>query len=258
MATRYPILLVNGLGLRDDLRAMPYWGRLPEQLRGLGYAVHGNGKDAFGTIAQNAAALKATAVRILDQTGAPKLNLLAHPKGGLDARWMVSHLGMAERVASLTTLSTPHLGASLARLALDFLEGNALLPTARGLVGLYARLAGDRGPRVEEAVRELSPEAMLAFNAQVPDRPGVFYQSFAAELGPLHPSAYNRAKQAWLGPLEGPGDGVVAVASARWGELGGILRGVSHFEMTGRVRQGAFRALPFYTQLLDNLAQRGF
>ena len=34
--------------------------------------------------------------------------------GGLDARYLISRLGMADRVLSLTTLGTPHRGTSFA------------------------------------------------------------------------------------------------------------------------------------------------
>ena len=39
-----------------------------------------------------------------------KVNIIAHSLGGLDARQMLTHLGMGSRVASLTTVGTPHRG----------------------------------------------------------------------------------------------------------------------------------------------------
>src|SRR5207245_6473457 len=50
--------------------------------------------------------------QILRWTGEP-VNLIAHSMGGLDARYMITHLGMAEHVRSLTTVSTPHRGTYL-------------------------------------------------------------------------------------------------------------------------------------------------
>ncbi len=61
-------------------------------------------QDAFGTIEHNAAQLKVSAENALRQSGAEKLNLIAHPKGGIEARYLISRLDMAERIASLTTI----------------------------------------------------------------------------------------------------------------------------------------------------------
>src|SRR5262249_5187529 len=38
------------------------------------------------------------------------VHVFAHSMGGLDARYMISRLGMAKRVLSLTTIATPHRG----------------------------------------------------------------------------------------------------------------------------------------------------
>src|SRR5437868_2324493 len=45
---------------------------------------------------------------------AGKIVIFAHSMGGLDARYMISKLGMADRVAALVTLSTPHRGSPYA------------------------------------------------------------------------------------------------------------------------------------------------
>ena len=42
------------------------------------------------------------------------VHILAHSLGGLDSRYMISKLDMAERVLSLTTLGTPHRGTTFA------------------------------------------------------------------------------------------------------------------------------------------------
>ena len=42
------------------------------------------------------------------------MHLIAHSMGGLDARHMIVREGMAERVASLTTVGTPHNGTPVA------------------------------------------------------------------------------------------------------------------------------------------------
>ena len=51
---------------------------------------------------------------ILATTRADKVHIIAHSMGGLDARFMIARLGMADKVVSLTTIGTPHLGTSFA------------------------------------------------------------------------------------------------------------------------------------------------
>ena len=60
-------------------------------------------------MAARAAELRA---QILRWTDGP-VNLVAHSMGGLDARYLITHLNMAEQVRSLTTVSTPHRGTYL-------------------------------------------------------------------------------------------------------------------------------------------------
>ena len=43
-----------------------------------------------------------------------KVHVIAHSMGGLDARYMISRLGMEDRVLSLTTVGTPHRGSKYA------------------------------------------------------------------------------------------------------------------------------------------------
>jgi triacylglycerol lipase len=43
-----------------------------------------------------------------------RVNVIAHSMGGLDARYAISRLGLDARVASLTTIGTPHRGTPIA------------------------------------------------------------------------------------------------------------------------------------------------
>jgi len=48
-----------------------------------------------------------------------RVHILAHRMGGLDARWVIVQEGMADKIASLTTIATPHRGTTLGDLAYD-------------------------------------------------------------------------------------------------------------------------------------------
>ena len=65
------------------------------------------------------------------------VNLIAHSMGGLDARYLISRLGMADQVRSLTTISTPHRGSFMA----DWFRANfdRRVPLLGALVGSKAR-----------------------------------------------------------------------------------------------------------------------
>lgn len=113
MATKYPIILVHGIAAKEA-RIMNAFGRIGDELTRAGYSVHIADTDGFGTIESNAVQLKDFVERVLAETGAGKVNIIAHSKGGLDSKHMITELGMEDRVASLTTLCTPHKGSIIA------------------------------------------------------------------------------------------------------------------------------------------------
>lgn len=79
--------------------------------------------------------------------------------GGLDARYLASQLGCSERVASVTTIATPHWGSPVA----DWVDRQELLMRAIRHTG---RLAGlETG-----AVNQLTTAQMAQFNTRVPGR----------------------------------------------------------------------------------------
>ena len=131
--TRYPLLLVHGLNCRDDW-IFSYWGRMADILREHGAAVFLSGQDAWGSVPGNARALLSRGEAILAETGSEKLNLIAHSKGGLEARYLVSTLGFAPKAASLTTICTPHHGSKAAAEWLAEETGDAA-PLAKGRAG---------------------------------------------------------------------------------------------------------------------------
>ncbi len=89
--TRYPIFLVHGMGIRD-FKHINSWGRIPSVLRNRRFTVFQGNQDANGTIEDNAAALKETILNTIANTNCEKVNIIAHSKGGLDARFMITHL----------------------------------------------------------------------------------------------------------------------------------------------------------------------
>ncbi|MFL5263359.1 MAG: esterase/lipase family protein, partial [Anaeromyxobacteraceae bacterium] len=194
-----------------------------------------------GSIAARAEAL-AACVRALD---APRVNIVAHSMGGLDARLAIARLGLAGRVASLTTIGTPHRGTPLADL------GTSLLGERLGLRRTLEHL----GVAVD-AFYDLTTERMAAFNAAVPDVRGVAYASVVGvararrRTNPLLLPGW-----IYLRAAAGENDGLVPAASQPWGELLGEVD-ADHWAQIGWSKH--FDAAALYERLLAELRGRGF
>lgn len=253
--TRYPLLLIHGLNCRDDW-IFSYWGRMADILREHGATVYLSGQDAWGSVPGNARALLSRGEAILAETGSEKLNLIAHSKGGLEARYLVSTLGFAPKAASLTTICTPHHGS---KAAAEWLGRKRVCGfVGRRLEGFW-RARGDRDPDFWAAAAALTPEAMARFNQENPDSPLVYYQSWGARLDSPGWDPMDRL-QLWLTRADAPTDGLVSPESAVWGRWRGALEGVSHQDGVGgrrRTRPG-FDPGEFYVRLVRELAELGF
>ena len=113
MATKYPIILTHGIAAKE-VRVMNAFGNIGNELKKAGYSVYIADTDGFGSVENNAAQLKRFIERVMAESGAKKVNIIAHSKGGLDAKYMITELDMEDSVASLTTLCTPHRGSIIA------------------------------------------------------------------------------------------------------------------------------------------------
>jgi triacylglycerol lipase len=262
--TKYPFVLVHGVGWRDTGR-LRYWGRIPERLRESGALVFLAGNDGFASIEDCAAQLEARIDEVRDSTGATKVNIIAHSMGGLDARYYISSLGHGDLVASLTTFNTPHRGSAVA----DFLLEDLGLINRRvaGLIDLFSRNAlGEESPDAYLASRELRPEACALFNEENPDDDRVYYRSYASVID----NRFLKPPYAVTGRLlykrEGENDGLVSVASARWGDFRGIVGadrglsishdGIHDLKLFPTLRR--FDAPAFFVSVTAELAQEGF
>jgi triacylglycerol lipase len=119
----------------------------------------------------------------LASSGATQVHIIAHSMGGLDSRYLISSMGYASKVASLTTISTPHKGTPLADVALGLQDGDqgAALDALVGLAELVGLV--DR-EQLDEALIDLSQANAPVFAAANPDAAGVLYQSYAGFATP--------------------------------------------------------------------------
>jgi triacylglycerol lipase len=262
-STKYPLMLVHGAGFRDDNRFYSYWGRIPKALTDRGAHVFLSGQDAWGSVEESAEVVKASILAALEKTGARKINLIAHSKGGLESRLLVSKLGMADKVASLTTISTPHRGSRALDLARK--APAALYAFISFFPNLWFRLIGDKKPDFFRASRQLSRIECEKFNRECPDDPGILYQSYGVKLKTPFSDLLYFFLNILVRILEGDNDGLVAVSSARWGQYLGVienpkLRGVSHSDVVDMWRRNlsGFDIRQVYVGIAAGLKERGF
>jgi len=262
--TRYPIILVHGIFFRD-WQLFNYWGRVPAVLRRNGAVVYYGKQQSARSIHDSAVELSATIRQVIEETGAEKVNIIAHSKGGLDSRYAISCLGMDKYVATLTTLNTPHKGCDM----VDFLLGKVPAKFANWLARRYNRIfgkLGDSAPDFMAGVQSLSAKNMVGLNEEMPDSPDVSYRScmtvmkcvLSAGLFPLALS-YLLIKK-----LNGRNDGLVWEESAKHGRYRLIetkhIRGITHGDVIDLMRENVedYDVREFYTGLVAELKAEGY
>ncbi len=260
--TAYPLLMVHGVGFRD-FRYFNYWGRIPRELVRNGAKVYYGHQEAWGTVESNAQVLKEKIWEIQRETGCGKVNIIAHSKGGLDSRYLISALDMAEAVASLTTINTPHQGSMLVDLLKGLPDGFYRM-VCRWIDQYFGRL-GDQCPDAYRASYQLSAAYAREFNQNFPDVAGVYYQSYGSIMKSGFGSKLLCVPYWVLKLVDGPNDGLVTDRSAVWTNFKGVLtssglRGISHGDMIDLTREDyqGFDVLEFYVKLVEELKQMGF
>ncbi|GAA0076441.1 triacylglycerol lipase [Clostridium sp. CTA-5] len=260
--TKYPIVLVHGVGFRD-LKYINYWGRIPKELIHNGATVYYGNQEAWGTVAYNAQDIKSKIFDVLKETGAEKVNIIAHSKGGLDARYMISKLEMGDYVASLTMISSPHRGCKFVDIACKIPD--KIYKVIAKLFDRYYRMLGDKNPDFYAASRQFSTSHSRIFNDEVKDVPKVYYQSYATVVRNIFSDYVVAIPYILVKLTEGANDGLVAVDSAKWGEFKGILknkyrRGISHGDIIDLRRDDykGFDVIEKYIEIVSELKNKGY
>ena len=121
----YPIVLMHGMAGFQELNIGPigveYWAGIKEELARVGETeVYVTEVTPYQTSEVRAREAAAQIDAILAKTGKAKVALVGHSQGGIDARVLASPqgLGYGDRIASVTTISTPHRGSYVADIVL--------------------------------------------------------------------------------------------------------------------------------------------
>ncbi|EOA91462.1 uncharacterized protein SETTUDRAFT_133067 [Exserohilum turcica Et28A] len=260
---KHTIVLAHGLLGFDELRlagqfipGIQYWRGITDALAKKGIEVIVAAVPPSGSIESRSAKL---AESIAVKAKGKQVNIIAHSMGGLDSRYMISHLRPADfKVLSLTTIATPHRGSAFA----DYMFETIGPRRVKRIYKVMEYFGLETG-----AFSQLTQEYMKTnFNPRTPDVPDIRYYSYGASLEPSRWSVF-APSHAIIKPIEGVNDGLVSVQSSQWGDYKGTLVGVSHldlinwtnrlkwffWELTGSKRN--FNAIAFYLDICDMLAK---
>src|SRR5262245_44374515 len=230
--TRYPIVLAHGLAGFDKLfGAVEYFFGIPEALRDGGATVYVTQVSAYNTSEERGEQLLAQIEDIIAASGSPKVNIIGHSQGGLDARYVAAV--RPDLVASVTTVGTPNTTVPLVDAILSSYDAGggfgALLrifgPSIVDLVVLVTD--SDQPEDAIAAFRSLGGPAMAQFNVRYPQGlpttfcgqgppvvNGVRYYSWGGTGVLTNPLDVSDAFLALFSPLTpGPNDGFVGRCS---------------------------------------------
>ncbi|KAF8946537.1 hypothetical protein BGZ47_000267 [Haplosporangium gracile] len=283
IAPRHPIVLCHGLFGFDKMGPvnMPwlqvhYWNGIHNALTKLGAKVVVAGVPRTGAIRERAEDLN----RILSATmEGSSVNFIAHSMGGLDSRYLISHIHDKNyHVESLTTFSTPHRGSPMMdwfrdNIGVGFLqqseeeamrklgeEASRLAAAAAAAAVSTASTPESKAAAAQEAAQHsrnmqaplwsrflipfldtpayanLTTEyCTQVFNPNTPNDPQVAYYSYGASVPRLPIWAPLGFPWEVINAREGENDGLVSVASARWGKYIETVE-CDHWDLNNRWR----------------------
>lgn len=268
--TRYPLLLLHGMGFRDG--KICYWGRIPRVLEKNGASIFYGFQDANASVMKNAQTIAVSLEKALSESGAEKVNIIAHSKGGLEARYLISSMGFADRVASLTTISTPHNGSAAIDKVLRHFRP-AIYAGSR-ITDIIKRIGGDVSPDTYRCICEFSTDFMKKFNEENPDSPDIRYMSCAFVMKNIFSDITMAFPYICVKAMSGDNDGFLTPEEVRHGEFLGTFtgtgrRGISHCDEVDLRRKKLSGNIPkdrysisdiadFYTELVSMLKEKGF
>jgi triacylglycerol lipase len=219
---KFPIVLAHGIARFDILREVVlnklrlpeavvgdrfhYFKGIKSHLEANGFEVHHSSVDFAGSVALRAQQLSQQIDQILNGRASTKVHVIAHSMGGLDARHMIVEIdGMAEKVASLTTIGTPHLGTSFADVGIRP-RGELVISGLRSIINL-------------EGFEDLTTTACDRFNHHARDKEAtnsVVYRIYASSED--RDLVFLPLQVSWfiINNKEGENDGLVSVKSQQW------------------------------------------
>ncbi len=220
MPTKLPVMLAHGIcpftrlfhpltgGDNGPDDRFHYFRLIRSTLMRYGYTVFHTSVAWAGSVDARARDLRDDIIRLTEGFHRwPRVHIIAHSMGGLDARHMLLNYRMEDRVASLTSIGTPHLGTSYADWGLRRFD--SLMDLSRGF-GLSL-----------DGFRDLTREQCRRFNetaAPYEEKNGVHYRTVAGTQPLERIFLPMRFASRIIQNEEGDNDGLVPRSSAMWKE----------------------------------------
>ena len=265
---KYPVLFVHGMGFRDH-KHISYWGRIPNVFTDRGVSVFFGYQDSNADVETNGLHIAKRIDEIIKATGAEKINIIAHSKGGLDCRYAISALEKGDKVASLTTISTPHHGSKTVDLLMKFPA--FLVKFAGFCTDCVFRVFGDKKPNSYKVFQTFTTKEAKIFNEKYADDLNVYYQSYAFVMKNALSDIFMCIPHIAVSIIEGENDGLLTPEAARWGVFKGVYsgvgrRGISHCDEVDMRRKrfskkksnGVSDILEVYEEIYDTLHELNF
>ena len=285
----YPIILAHGFFGWDKIGPLDYFYKVKAALVKKGHDVHVTSVDPFNASLFRGKQLLKQVEAVLKKSGAARVNIIGHSQGGIDARYVAAQL--PARVASVTTVATPHLGIKIADVLLKQTSGYTKALAQAFFKALARPFYGDvaKDADIVACLTSMTTSGMIAFNKKYPDQPGIDYYSIGgrsdlklAESQCLAPKAppfitkYAKVKDP-IDPLllltakllsgkpstAKPNDGMVQVAKVKWGTWIGCIP-ADHFDQVGQIlgdgpgKGNSFSHITFYQDLAAWLVSQGY
>jgi triacylglycerol lipase len=252
--TRYPIVLSHGLFGFGKIGPVDYWYGIPSDLQANGARVFVTAQTPAQSNDVRGEQLLAQVKEIQAITGAAKVNLIGHSQGGMTVRYVA---GVApERVASVTSVSTPHKGSPVADAVqvVSNIAGPLGTDIIAGAVNAIAWLIdfGDGTTSRQDALaamKNLTAVGAMTYNQRFPDAipatacgsgaavaNGIRYYSWSGTghlTSVVDPSDWSMAATGLL--ISGPNDGLVPQCSSH---LGTVIRdnyNMNHLDAVNQV-----------------------
>ena len=273
--TRFPIAMMHGFAGWDTMIGIyEYFYNVEDDLTDRGYEVDATEVAMFNDSDFRSREVESQLMQMLTDTGARKLNLIAHSQGGLDARRFISGLGHGDDVAVLAMVATPNDGSLIGDMILGNVPGIGQDILA-GIVDFFGDLIGGSDNDVIAALGQLSVQNMRQnFNPAHPDDPRVLYWSWSGYTCALLDGDCRDAHDGeWRSPMliithglmldgpaeegYGPNDGLVTVNSATYGTFWGSLN-ADHWDEIGQLVTGGFDHIGFYRTVADMLHNENY
>ena len=260
--TKYPIFLCHGFGAIGSLVK-------PSPLHDPCMLMRQHGIVAFAPNVVPYAPIETRAknwARMIEQVCGDhdfdKVNVVAHSMGGLDIRYALTHLGIECKVASLTTVATPHRGTFLADLI--FKTPEIITEKLSDVVDWFGESVypNEKSEALHSVEQLCMGHIQNVFNVKTPDLSGFPYFSYSAAVGKgtnysINPIFLFQNTQIY--GWEGVNDSFVSVESAKWGEHLGTVA-LSHMNQINVQVSKENKPIyyNFWTSIVKKLSEIGF